>query len=197
MFYTYIWLREDGTPYYVGKGKRDRAYARHRLGVAPPLGRIIFYIAKDEDEAIENEIALIWYYGRKDLGLGCLRNFTDGGEGTRNMSKDARDRISKAMSSRIVSESTREKGRQRLKNMPPMHLGFKHSEASRRKMSERGKGRTAWNKGKKATLEQIEANRKGHLGIKQATSTVLLRKVLVKSRKRDSMGRLIKMEDSE
>ena len=81
MFYTYVWLREDGTPYYVGKGSGSRAYKTHkRHGCAPPLGRIVFYVSKDEADAFETEIALIWYYGRKDTGTGCLRNRTDGGE---------------------------------------------------------------------------------------------------------------------
>jgi len=81
MYYTYLWLREDGTPYYIGKGKGDRAYDRWGyICKPPPMDRMVFYIAKDEAEAFENEIALIWYYGRKDLGTGCLRNLTDGGE---------------------------------------------------------------------------------------------------------------------
>jgi hypothetical protein len=81
MFYTYVWLREDGTPYYVGKGKGNRALAWHQRIGNPPEGRVIIYVARDEADAFETEIALIWYYGRKDLGTGCLRNLTDGGEG--------------------------------------------------------------------------------------------------------------------
>ena len=81
-FYAYLWLREDGTPYYVGKGSGIRAYKYHKChGNPPPLGRIVFYITKDEAEAFEIEAVLIWYYGRKDLGTGCLRNLTNGGEG--------------------------------------------------------------------------------------------------------------------
>jgi hypothetical protein len=80
MFYTYLWLREDGTPYYVGKGSGKRASSWHgRVGKAPK-GYIVVYIAKDEADAFETEKLLIWYYGRKDLKTGCLRNLTDGGD---------------------------------------------------------------------------------------------------------------------
>jgi len=82
MFYTYLWLREDGTQYYVGKGKGNRA--RQDLGHTvrrPPKERIVVFPATSEVDAFETEIALIWYYGRKDLGEGCLRNLTDGGDG--------------------------------------------------------------------------------------------------------------------
>lgn len=81
MFYTYLWLREDGTPYYAGKGKGRRAYIAHAIGSPPTKERIVIYPAQSEQDAFATEKALIWYYGRKDLGTGCLRNFTDGGEG--------------------------------------------------------------------------------------------------------------------
>jgi len=83
MYYTYLWTREDGTPYYVGKGTGRRAFQFHRRqhGMkAPSKERIVIYPAASEYDALETEIALIWYYGRKDLGLGCLINLTDGGE---------------------------------------------------------------------------------------------------------------------
>jgi hypothetical protein len=80
-FYAYMWLREDGTPYYVGKGWLRRVHGRHRVGWPPPGDRIIAEEYPDEKSAFEAERFLIAYYGRKDLGTGCLRNRTDGGEG--------------------------------------------------------------------------------------------------------------------
>lgn len=77
IFYTYLWLREDGTPYYVGKGNDRRAYRRG----CPPHDRILIQPHPSEQDAFAAEVFFISYYGRKDVGTGCLRNLTDGGEG--------------------------------------------------------------------------------------------------------------------
>jgi hypothetical protein len=81
-FYVYLYLREDGTPYYVGKGKKLRAWAKHNIN--PPLdeSRIVF-VAWDLLElwAFGLERRFIRWYGRKDNNTGILRNLTDGGEG--------------------------------------------------------------------------------------------------------------------
>jgi hypothetical protein len=85
-YYTYAYLREDKTPYYIGKGKRDRIYS-NRKRVKPPKdkSRIIFLKQNlTEEEAFKHERYMIAVFGRKDLGTGILHNMTDGGEGTSN-----------------------------------------------------------------------------------------------------------------
>jgi hypothetical protein len=105
MYYTYLWLREDGTPYYAGKGKNRRATNPHSIGKTPPKERIVIYPAESEQDAFDTEIALIWYYGRKDKGTGCLRNFTDGGEGSSgNISRKTLDFLGKTFGSLVVLE---------------------------------------------------------------------------------------------
>lgn len=81
IYYTYAWLRVDGTPYYIGKGHGNRAYDRRRK-FCPPLDRILI-LKRDltEDDAFKHEIYMIAVYGRKDLGTGILRNQTNGGDG--------------------------------------------------------------------------------------------------------------------
>jgi hypothetical protein len=84
-YYTYAYLREDKTPYYIGKGKGRRVKKRCKGDVKPPSdeSRIIFLKTKlTESEAFKHEIYMIAVYGRKDLGSGILRNKTDGGDGT-------------------------------------------------------------------------------------------------------------------
>ncbi len=106
MFYTYLWLREDGTPYYVGKGKGSRAFRSGCPVIAvveeyieePDKNRIIIQEHPSEVDAFQAEIFLIVYYGRKDLGKGCLRNLTDGGEGVVNVSEETRSKMRKPKS---------------------------------------------------------------------------------------------------
>jgi hypothetical protein len=82
-YYTYAYLREDGTPYYIGKGKGYRAYQKRRTIIKPSKNRIIILKSNlNEEEAFKHEIYMIAILGRKDNGTGILRNLTDGGEGT-------------------------------------------------------------------------------------------------------------------
>jgi hypothetical protein len=83
-FYTYAYLREDRTPYYIGKGSGKRVYTRNRGELKSPKdkSRIIFLKQNlTEEEAFKHEIYMIDVLGRKDLGTGILHNKTDGGEG--------------------------------------------------------------------------------------------------------------------
>jgi hypothetical protein len=83
-FYVYGYLREDNTPYYIGKGKGYRAWKSKGRIVHPPKDKNKLVIYKDnltEDEAFELEKQLIGKYGRKDRGTGILSNKTDGGGG--------------------------------------------------------------------------------------------------------------------
>jgi hypothetical protein len=61
-YYTYAYLREDRTPYYIGKGKSDRAYRRSRKDIQPPKdkNRIIFLKTNlTEEQAFNHEIYMI------------------------------------------------------------------------------------------------------------------------------------------
>src|SRR6266478_5701562 len=80
-YYVYLWLRTDGTPYYVGKGKGNRAFNLHRKDKPPAdRNRIRMFPMPDEDTAYAYEIYFIDFYGRKDTGTGILHNRTDGGD---------------------------------------------------------------------------------------------------------------------
>jgi hypothetical protein len=120
-FYTYAYLREDGTPYYIGKGKGGRAFHPYnRNAPCPPKERILFLkTGLSEEEAFRHEMYMIAVFGRKDLGTGILRNLTDGGEGPSNPSAEVREKM----------------GRGR-RGKPGPWNGKKHSEETKKKMSE-------------------------------------------------------------
>jgi hypothetical protein len=84
IYYVYAYLREsDNTPYYIGKGKSYRAYAKnHSVSVPNDRSKIIFIAEQlTNEDACTLEQETIRMYGRKDIGTGILHNRTDGGEG--------------------------------------------------------------------------------------------------------------------
>jgi hypothetical protein len=98
-YYTYAYLREDGTPYYIGKGKGKRIDnpLHNSIHLPPKERRLILKQNLNEEEAFKHEIYMIAVFGRKDLGTGILRNMTNGGQG---------------VSGRVASEKQKEKMRE-------------------------------------------------------------------------------------
>jgi hypothetical protein len=120
-YYTYAYLREDKTPYYIGKGKGRRIYDNRRTIKLPKDKSRIIFLKQNltEEEAFKHEIYMISVFGRKDLGTGILRNKTDGGEGTSGI---------------IPNDDTRKK-------LSNVWKGRKHTEETKKKMSESRKGK--------------------------------------------------------
>ena len=112
-YYTYAYLREDGTPYYIGKGKAGRINnTLHTIHLPVKEERRIF-LKKNltDEEARKHEIYMIAVLGRKDLGTGILRNMTDGGEGCagRVLSEETKKKLSEAKKGKTFTEEHKKK----------------------------------------------------------------------------------------
>jgi len=167
-FYSYLWLREDTTPYYAGKGTGHRAFISFAHGVhcPPDRSRILVFMHSSEAEAFESEVAFIKWFGRKDLGTGCLRNLTDGGEGASGCKKSDETcrKQSKAMKGRVFSVAHRKRLSAALKGKKNS-LGYRHSAEQIRKSSDRRRGQ----KRSVESRQKMSASAKLKLPMSEAT----------------------------
>jgi len=167
-YYTYAYLREDRTPYYIGKGEGNRVYYKYKNEVKPPKdkSRIIFLKQNlREEEAFKHEIYMIDVFGRKDLGTGILYNRTDGGEGGSGAirSQEFRKNISQSRKGKKYWNDGKGNHMVSLECpgdgwMPGM------SEESKRKNSEVKKGKNNPNYGKSPSKETIQKQRQAKKG---------------------------------
>jgi len=126
-FYVYAYLRTKdsfqgpkGSPYYIGKGKGQRAWDLVRR-VKPCKSQSNIKILRDnltESEALAYERELIQKYGRLDLGTGILHNLTDGGQGLSNRIKTNKGK--KIVHKKTINGCWKDSNEQRQARLAPM-----------------------------------------------------------------------------
>lgn len=119
-FYIYAYIRSKdsatamaGTPYYIGKGCKNRMFKKHISAKTPDDRSLIVILENNLTEvgALALERRYIKWYGRKDLGTGVLNNLTDGGEGTSGWkaSEETKKKMSNSQTGKVYDAETCEK----------------------------------------------------------------------------------------
>lgn len=152
-YYTYAYLREDGTPYYIGRGKHQKKskYRRmntkfgHSVSVPNEKRRIILKDNLSLNDANKHEIYMIFIFGKKYDGTGILRNLADGGTGGtvpgRKLSEETKRKMSEAQKGKIISDEVRRKISKTKKGCFGTFTGKNHTKETKEKLSEMFKGK--------------------------------------------------------
>ncbi len=144
-YYTYAYLREDGSPYYIGKGKGKRWYYKYGKNCKPPKDRSRIIKLKQnliEEEAFKHEIYMIAVFGKKCDGTGILMNIADGGNAPPKIYGDKHHMKTEEYKKR-VSEKLKGKNNPRYGKSAP-NKGTAISEDLRKKITGEGNGKSRW-----------------------------------------------------
>lgn len=156
IYYVYAYLRNsDGTPYYIGKGKKQRAYSKYHNVTVPKDKSKIVFLEKNLTElgALALERRYIKWYGRKDINTGILYNRTDGGDTTTGYipTEETRKKLS-------IAGKGRKRSIEFCENLSKTRKGHIVSDETRKKIGDA-------NRGRKLTDEHIAKTRR--IGIPQ------------------------------
>lgn len=151
-------------PFYIGKGVNQRlnehiwdsklktkTFKTNKIKKILSLGLkpIILKISENlfEIDAFDLEKKLIEVIGRRDLKKGPLTNLTNGGEGFSGLikSEEHRKNLSKSNLGKKLSKETRKKISLSLIGKRGRNTGNKHSEKTKKQISETKKGTISWN----------------------------------------------------
>ena len=141
-YYTYGLHKPDGTTFYIGIGKQNRALKHsskcmlkyeknlHKLHIIQKYKNILYSLFLVTDVRKECELfekSLITYFGRCDKNLGNLSNLTDGGEGVSGYIQSNETKAKRVLSGELVKDQMIQAVKEYWINIPQDEKDFRVS----------------------------------------------------------------------